>query len=216
MSNVMMRGSPARAGDRRGADDAARRAREDGAHRLVAGDARPDEPAARLHDAEAARRRRPEAPEMPRHYRADVGVHDARREALVLAVLAHQAVGQGDVQSGPCERPAEAALVRRRCPAVEEADRHRLRAPASRQHDRARHLARRQALLDATARPARARVRRSAARAARAGQGAAARAHTAPAHLAADLEDVLEPAVVKRTTRAPRRSRSALVATVEP
>jgi hypothetical protein len=35
-------------------------------------------------------------------------------------------------------------------------------------------------------------------------------------YLTADLEHVLEPAVVRRTTRAPRRSRRALVATVEP
>ena len=120
------------------------------------------------------------------------------------------------MQSPTGQRPTETTLVSRRRIAVQETDRHRLRPMAGYGRHRAPDGGRSErnlgppigqdALVDAT--PAGPRhERRRPKRFEHVELGA---------DLPTDLEDVLESPVVRSTTRAPRRSSSALVATVEP
>ena len=184
---------PGATGTLRCADDAAGGSGEDRAHRLGTRHGRADEPASRLHDAEAASRNHGrQRAQVAGHQRADVGVERRGRHPLVLAVLAQQPVREGHVQAAPGERPAEPALVRRTGVAVEETDGDRRRPAARDGGQRACHLTRAERRLDgpvdehalAHADAPRARhERRRPARLERVERGA---------HLAADLEHVLE------------------------
>ena len=129
------RSEPRPARRRRGTDDPARRAGQDRAHRLDGRRARGRQPAARLHHAEAARHGAGERPQVTRHQRADVRVHHDRRRPLVLPVLAHEAVGEREMDAARRERSREEPLVSRSGVAVQQAHRHRLGAvPQHRVH----------------------------------------------------------------------------------
>src|SRR5262249_41446662 len=86
--------------------------RQHGPHRFGGRGGTSDETAVRLHHPDAAPCRIAEPPEVRRHERADESVHDGRREALVLALLAAQTKRTPPKQSRLSELADQPVLVR--------------------------------------------------------------------------------------------------------